>query len=134
MRPRRLQLIAILTAIAVLLPGSAFARTQYFCRMMNRVVPTCCCDSGTSSSEATSCGPQVRASDCCEKIATAARSATVRALATDFSVPPAALTATVPAAVYVFRKTVATLTLPAQARAPPGVSPPLFILNCSFLT
>lgn len=134
MRPLRLQLIAVLTALAVLLPGSALARTKYFCRMMNRVVATCCCDSETSSSEDSSCGPQVQASDCCEKITTAARSATVRAKATAFSVPPAALTATVPTSVYVFPKTVATLALPAHARAPPGVGPPLFILNCSFLT
>jgi hypothetical protein len=136
MRPLRVQLIAVLTALAVLLPGSAIARTQFFCRMMNRVVATCCCDSDadTQSRDDASSVPQVRASDCCEKITTAARSAAVRVLATDYSVPPAALTATVLTPVYVFPKTVATLTLPAQARAPPGVGPPLFILNCSFLT
>ena len=136
MRPLRVQLIAVLTALAVLLPGSALARTQYFCRMMNRVVGTCCCNSGvdTKIREDASCVPQVRASDCCQKITTADRVATVRALATDFSVPPALLTATVPAPAYVFPRMVATLAPPAQARAPPGVGPPLFILNCSFLT
>ena len=46
--------------------------------MMNRVVATCCCHADTSSNEVTNAGPQVRATDCCEKITTAARSATVR--------------------------------------------------------
>jgi len=133
MPPLRVQWIAVLTALAVLFPGSAFARTQYFCRMMNRVVATCCCDSdGQSRVEANSA--QVRASDCCERLTTAARPAAVRAVAKDFSVPPAALVATIPAPVYVFRTTFAAHTLPAQARAPPGVGPPLFVLNCSFLT
>jgi hypothetical protein len=134
MRPLRVQLIALITALAVLLPGSAFARTQFFCRMMNRVVATCCCDTNANSADA-SCQPQVRATDCCEKVTTTARSATAaRALDTDLSVPPALLTATVPVHVYVFPEAVGTLTRIAQARAPPGVGPPLFILNCSLLT
>ncbi|HEX7672282.1 MAG TPA: hypothetical protein VF395_21950 [Polyangiaceae bacterium] len=135
MRPLRVQLIALVTALAVLLPGSAFARTQFFCRMMNRVVATCCCDTDATSSEDVGCQPQVRTTDCCEKVATRARSApAARALDTDFSVPPAVLTATVPAHVYVFPEAVGTLTRMAQARAPPGVGPPLFLLNCSLLT
>ena len=135
MRRLRIQLIALVTALAVLLPGSAFARTQFFCRMMNRVVATCCCDADANSSDDVSYQPQVRATDCCEKVTTQARSATAaRVLDTDFSVPPALLAATVPADVYVFPETVAILTRMAQARAPPGVGPPLFILNCSLLT
>jgi hypothetical protein len=134
MRPLRLQLIAVLTAFAVLLPGTGLARTQFFCHMMNRVVATCCCDSDAGHHGDTSCEPQVRATDCCEKTTKVARSATARSLATDFSVPPAALTATVPVPIYVFHQTVATQTLPPQARAPPGVGPPLFVLHCSFLT
>lgn len=130
-----MQLIALVTALAVLLPGSAFARTQFFCRMMNRVVATCCCETEANGSENASCQPHVRATDCCEKITTSVRSATAaRALDTDFSVPPAPMTATVPAHVYVFPKAVGTLMPMAQARAPPGVGPPLFISNCSLLT
>ena len=85
---------------------------------------------------ATTRAPTLRfkARDCCEKITTTARSATVRGLGTDFSVPPATLTATVSDPVYVFPSMVASLTLPPQARAPPAAGPPLFILHCAFLT
>jgi len=134
MRALRLQLLAAFMAFAVSLPGTALARTQFFCHMMNRVVATCCCDSDVDVGADTGCGPQVRASDCCEKMTTVAQSATARALAKDVTVPPATIAAMVPAPVYVFSRTVTALALPAQARAPPALGPPLFVLNCSFLT
>jgi hypothetical protein len=134
MRSLRARWVAWLTALAVLLPMSALGRTHYFCRMMNRVVDTCCCDTDDHENESASCGPQVRSSDCCEKITTGARSSALRAAGIDFHVPPPALSATVPAAVYFVPKSVAVLTLPVRARAPPGVGPPLFIVHCSLLT
>src|ERR1700753_2538148 len=125
--------VALLTALAVLLPASAFGRTHYFCRMMDRVVDTCCCDTDDHD-ESASCGPRVRSSDCCEKLSAGTGSRALRASGTDFQVPPPALAATLPAAVYFVPKSVAVLTLPVPARAPPGIGPPLFIVHCSLLT
>jgi hypothetical protein len=125
--------VALFTALAVLLPASAFARAHYFCRMMDRVVDTCCCDADVRD-ESASCEPQLRSNDCCEKITAATRSAALGPAVTEFHVPPAALSATVLAAAYVVPKSVGVLTLPLQARAPPGVGPPLFIVHCSLLT
>ena len=124
----------MLTALAVLLPASAFGRSHYFCRMMDRVVASCCCAASGGHDQNASCGPRVRATDCCDKITTGTRSTTLPAGGTDFQVPPAALSATVSAAVYVIPKGGGTLTAPVKARAPPGVGPPLYIVHCSLLT
>lgn len=134
MRPLRAQLIAVLTALAVLLPGSAFARTQYFCRMMNRVVATCCCDADSSRHDHPACTAQVRSSDCCERTPIATRSLTLKAMGNELSVPSAAIASIVPAPAYVFPRVVEALALPGWARAPPIVGPPLFIVHCSLLT
>lgn len=135
MRSPRAQIVAVLTAVALLLPSTAFARTQFFCHMMNRVVATCCCDTDSSHEDEPSCTAQVRAADCCERISAATRSATpVKATGTEISVPSAALASIVPAAAYVFPRMVESLTVPEQARAPPIVGPPLFLVHCSLLT
>jgi hypothetical protein len=138
MRSLRARWVALLTALAVLLPMSAFGRTHYFCRMMNRVADTCCCEThdpvNGSASESASYGPRVRSSDCCERLTTGTQNTALRAEGTDFHVRPPAFTAMVPVAVYVVPKSVAVRALPVQARAPPGVGPPLFIVHCSLLT
>ena len=143
MRSLRARWVALLTALAVLLPASAFGRAHYFCRMMDRVVASCCCatndqdddDPGKSpEGGSASCGPRVRATDCCHKITTGTRSTTLPAAGTDFQIPPAALSAKIAAAVYVLPEGGGTLPSLVQARAPPGVGPPLFIVHCSLLT
>jgi hypothetical protein len=134
MRSLRTRWVALLTALAVLLPATAFGRTHYFCRMMDRVVASCCCAGSGGHDQNASCGPRVRATDCCDEITTGTRSNTLPASGTDFQVPPAALRAMVSAAVYLVPRSGRTLTAPVQARAPPGVGPPLFIIHCSLLT
>jgi hypothetical protein len=126
--------VALFTALAVLLPMSASGSARYFCRMMNRVVATCCCKGHEPAAAKGYTGAQVRSSDCCEKVTTAARSASVRGVGSDFTIAPAALTGTLPASVYFAPSSVALRMPPAQARAPPGVGPPLFIVHCSLLT
>lgn len=130
MRALRAQLVALLTALAVLLPGTAFARAQYFCKMMDRVVATCCCHADRGQS----CEAQVQRTDCCEKIAPAARSATLKATGNELSIPTAAVAGVIPAPTYAFPRRIDGLVLSPQARAPPGLGPPLFILHCSLLT
>lgn len=135
MRSLRAQIVAALAAVALLLPSTAFARTQFFCHMMNRVVAACCCDTDSNHEEDPSCTAQVRATDCCERISVTTRSTTtLKATGTEISVPSAAVASIVPAAVYVFPRTVEGLTVPEQARAPPIVGPPLFLVHCSLLT
>ena len=134
MRSLRVQLIAVLTAFALLFPSSVFARTRFFCHMMNRVVATCCCDAGSKENDASRCAPQVRSSDCCERLSAAARAPALQAHVTEISVPAAAMTVVVVAPLYVFRRATSSVSLPRQARAPPLVGPPLFLAKCSLLT
>lgn len=134
MRCLRGQLIAAVTALALLLPGTAFARAHFFCRMMNRVVATCCCERDAAPSSEALCAVKIRMSDCCERLAPSARTPTLKAFGTDVFVPPAAIVATVPALDYVLGPSIGARMLPAQARAPPIVGPPLFIAHCSFLS
>jgi hypothetical protein len=136
MRSPRVQivrLVGLLTALAVLLPGTAFARGQYFCRMMNRVVATCCCEREETPPAEARCAAKVRMTDCCERISASARTPALKAAGADVPIPPAAIAATVPAMEYVVPRVGATRALPAQARAPPSIGPPLFIAHCSLL-
>lgn len=134
MRPLRAQLIAALTAFALLLPGSAFARAQFFCHMMNRVVATCCCETDSNEDDDAGCAVRVRASDCCERLSAAAQTPTVGAHATELSIPPAAVTAAVLTPVHFFPRLRNDVMLLRQARAPPIAGPPLFLLHCSLLS
>jgi hypothetical protein len=126
------RLIAVVTALSVLVPGGASARTQYFCRMMNRVVATCCCDQRSSVRDAG--GPEVRSPECCEPLSTVVRSVPAAAPTTEVSIPPAAYVATASAPLPVPKRTYARVSAPPRARAPPSLRPPLFIANCSLLT
>jgi hypothetical protein len=134
MRPLRAQLIAALTVLSVLLPGSAFARTQYFCRMMNRVVSTCCCEAQKHRDAEVSRSPKVRPTDCCQKVTASDRTATASTSKIDCSVPEASI-AEAPAPLAFVASRTFTLVAPSiQARAPPSIGPPLFIAHCSLLT
>src|SRR6185369_13478523 len=133
MKALRAQLIAALTVVAVLLPGSAFARTQYFCRMMNRVVATCCCE-GAERHEEQVAGPEVRATDCCQKITPESRSIAAGVSNTDFSVPVAAVVDAPRHCVHAAPLSFAIVAPSIQARAPPAIGPPLFIAHCALLT
>lgn len=136
MRPLRVQivrLVGVLTALAVLLPGTALARGQYFCRMMNRVVATCCCERDEAPSSEARCAAKIRMTDCCERVSASARTPAVKAAGPDIVVSPPAIASTIPALAYVVPRAVTAPLLPAQARAPPGIGPPLFIVHCSLL-
>ena len=130
MRSLRVPLVALLTVLAVLLPGSAFGRSQYFCRMMNRVVTARCCQE--QADDLSRAG--VRAPDCCEKIAPASRTLAVRATAFDHKIPCVALAGIVSGMSYEVPRHVEAVQQAVRARPPPGVGPPLFIAHCSLLT
>jgi hypothetical protein len=133
-RPLKAQLLAAVTALAVLLSSGSFAQTRFFCTMMNRVVATCCCEARSEPAAARDCATQVRSPDCCEKVSAATRAPTLKATGTEVSVPPAAVVATISEPVYELPRVAPVEALPRQARAPPIVGPPLFIAHCSLLT
>ncbi len=104
MRALRARWIAWMTAVAVLLSMSVTARAPYFCHMMNRVVATSCCDAGEKHDDESACAVRVRATDCCERLSTATRSPTLKASASDLSVPAGDLAVAVLAPSYVFAR------------------------------
>jgi hypothetical protein len=132
MRPVSLRFLAFLATLLIALPALASTRTHYFCRVMERVLPACCCahESPTKPSE----GSEVRAADCCEKISAAARTASATLSDPPKHVPPFALVATVPSFTVALAPTSVASTPVPNAQAPPGLGPPLFIKNCSLLT
>ncbi|HVZ32395.1 MAG TPA: hypothetical protein VG963_08215 [Polyangiaceae bacterium] len=63
------RIIALLTLLVALLPLGAAGHEHYFCRMMSRVVVTCCCrhDAAIERSEA-----RMQTPDCCVRLSSAA--------------------------------------------------------------
>ncbi|HEY3233768.1 MAG TPA: hypothetical protein VGJ84_03575 [Polyangiaceae bacterium] len=132
MRPLRAQLVALFTVAAVFLAQGAFARTSYFCFMMGRTVPSCCCKAEPRSS-GPSAESRILARDCCERIGSAQGARMSSTLEKSVNVPAGSLVATLPIATYVAPHAHRMTALPAQARAPPAVGPPLFIAHCAYL-
>jgi hypothetical protein len=132
MRRLRLQIIALLAVVAVLVSGGAAASTHYLCHMTGRVVASCCCAT-ESPSRATRAPQQARPADCCEKIVTAARSGAtgMRALFDGISGP--SWVATLPPDVYAPLAAQIADVAVRSARAPPAAGPALFIAHCAFL-
>jgi hypothetical protein len=117
----------------VLLAAGESARTHYFCRMMGRVVASCCCAEDADGAWLVERRVVLRAPDCCERLEP--RSVTSPA------VPGKAAGITSPSAVapVLLAELPAPSPHPAtamtlrEARAPPAVGPPLFISHCALL-
>src|SRR6478735_7888651 len=97
MRTVLVRLLVVLAALLVL-PGSAWGRDHFLCRMTGRVAPTCCCAAAKAVS-AKRCEPGVRPSDCCERVHPG-DGATATSAAAPQTIDPAALTAIVPQPAY----------------------------------
>ena len=124
------RIVALLLGLATVLPSAAFARTHYFCRMMDRVMASPCCDAERQKVDARE---EARAPDCCVRISASGRDVAPATRSDVAFVPAATLLATISEPVYVppAGRDVAPRT--AQARAPPLLGPPLFLAHCSFL-
>lgn len=134
MRSLRNPLVTLLAALLMLLPGGASARTQYFCHVMGRVMPSCCCETEQQASDSSS-ERQVRPEGCCELISSAGRAAMPRAVSKATRLAGAAFVAVVPEPVRVtpsVPKSADARTVP-RTRAPPALGPPLFLAHCAFL-
>lgn len=133
MRNLRARLLAVLL-LAVLLPAGAFARAQYHCRMMGRTVTACCCAS-KHKAKASACEVQIRSRDCCERVSGASeRDLASSAREAAPPVFPAGLAATLPALALDVPVAASVALSSPQARAPPGLGPPLFLAHCAFLS
>ena len=132
MRAVRLQLIALLAAVAVLLSSGVSARTQYLCHMSGLLVADCCCAEVAPSHRAHH-EQRARAADCCERIVTAARSGATGTRDALKTVAFTALAAALPRPDIPAptAELVACAARPARAR--PALGPPLFVAHCAFL-
>jgi hypothetical protein len=133
MRLLRVRILALLAVIAMALPGGASSRAQYFCRMMERVMPSCCCG-GERQSQRLERATVVRAADCCERIAPSSHAGTAAVRDASAPIETWALVATLPEIARVaFNSSWTDVPVP-RAQAPPGVGPPLFLKHCVLLT
>jgi hypothetical protein len=133
MRSIGARILIFLVAIVALCGASGPVRAQYFCRMMGRVGPECCCGTAPDR-EAVSREARLRATDCCERIEPAALQAVAAAPDSVVSVPAAPAVAILPSFVVALPPVERSVALRRLARAPPPLAkPPLFIAQCALL-
>lgn len=126
---RVLMLVAL--SVSLVLLGTP-ARAQYLCRMMGVVGTSCCCPATATSREARR-ETTIRSADCCERLVAATRTTAAPPRDLVPSVGSAVLAATLPVTPYDVVDAQLALVLPPQARAPPALRPPLFIVHCALL-
>jgi hypothetical protein len=112
--------------------GAAVAQPQYFCRMAERVVMTCCC---TSVRERPShCEVRISARDCCERVAPLASGPASSPHRSDPIVAPAVLSLLLAEPAYRFERALVESVVVRQSRGPPPRSAaPVFMANCALL-
>jgi hypothetical protein len=129
----RARILALVAAIALMLPSGAAAGAHYFCRMAERVLPNCCCAAAHDEHESGH-EVQVRGAGCCEQMLTPARAGATAANDAALELPAAGLATVLPAAAWPQAPVSRLRAARARSRAPPGVGPPLFIVHCAFLS
>ena len=132
MRSSRARLFALVATLVALIAAAAPTRTHFFCHMRERVVSACCCPKEDTHGHRVA-QSTARAPDCCERIASASRSAVAAAHDFDASVPPAAMVAILAVYERIEPPREVGLSATAQARAPPAIGPPAFISFCRLL-
>jgi hypothetical protein len=124
--------LALLAALLVVLPAGALP-AQYYCRWMGEVMTSCCCRGHDGEARAQGEQPDtLRGAACCELVDSSSDAApgTREAPA---QVAAAAVVGRLPIELEVVVRGWLVSATPAQARAPPGVGPPLFLSHCSLL-
>jgi hypothetical protein len=118
----------------MLLPSGASARTQYYCRMMGRVVGSTSCDS-KAAPQAASPVQQIEEADCCQRLSSASRSASLGTREAVRGVAAAVLLSTKPQPFGVGLQHDDTGSFCSEStQAPLAIGPPLFIAHCAFLS
>lgn len=133
MRAVLARLFALFAALVLLLPSAASARTQYYCQMTGRVLGSAACDNGAES-KATSPAQEIQLPDCCQRLSSSNRSASLGTLDAVNDVAPAALVATITQAFAVDLSGGPFSFCAESTQAPLAIGPPLFIVHCAFLS
>ena len=132
MRAVRAQIFALFAALVMLLPSGASARTQYYCRMIGRVVASSACNEAAASKAARP-AQEFQLADCCQRLSSSSRSASLGTLEAVHDVAPAALVAAAPPFVAALLRDPAGFCAE-STQAPLAIGPPLFIVHCAFLS
>ncbi|MET0793801.1 MAG: hypothetical protein ABW061_19940 [Polyangiaceae bacterium] len=133
MRAVPARIFALLAALVLLLPSGASTRTEYYCRMMGRIVGSVSCDNEAASQSASPI-QQIQEADCCQRLSASSRSASLSTREAVQGVTVAALLTTAPQE-FVAGLQRDTGSLCAEStQAPLAIGPPLFIVHCAFLS
>jgi hypothetical protein len=117
----------------MLLPSGASARTQYYCRMMGRIVGSASCDNDAAS-QAASPVQQIQEADCCQRLSSSSRSASLGTREAVRGVTAAALLTTSPQPFGVGLQPETGSFCAESTQAPLAIGPPLFLVHCAFLS
>lgn len=131
MRATLVRLLVVLAALLVL-PGSAWGRELFRCRMSGRVQTTCCC-AVAQTPRAERCRAGIRADDCCERVRSGDGIQASHAAAAALTIEAAALTAVVAEPAHVTPSRSARQFAGRQERGPPRLRHPLFVVHCAYL-
>jgi hypothetical protein len=136
MRAVRAKLLALLAVLALLLPGGAQARAQYYCQMARQVVASCCCEDDAASGAASSAQApaQYRIADCCRRITSASLAVPSGTLQAVQHVATAPLLYTLPPDLPVVAPADARSVCSEVTQAPLAIGPPLFVEHCALLS
>jgi hypothetical protein len=129
----RARLLALVAAIALMLPSGALVRASYFCRMMERSVASCCCAHAKAKLAKQQRAAAVQAPSCCDRQAAPARAPGNAAGDGPPQVPSATLASVLPDFLLSPLADALVGAFVPSARAPPSLGPPLFLAHCSFL-
>lgn len=124
-------ILALLAALVLLLPSAASAHSEYYCRMMGRIVGAASCTH--EASQAPSHTPELEIADCCQRLSKASRSASLGTHSAAPSGPLAALQASRPAFIAAPAAFGEEQTCAESTQAPLAIGPPLFIEYCALL-
>src|SRR5882724_7500333 len=133
MRAVRARIFALLAALVMLLPSGASARTQYYCRMMGRIVASSSCGN-EGASQAPSRAQELQAADCCQRLSSSSRSSSVGTRQALRGVAAAALLTRIDQPSEMDRLNDTGSSCAESTQAPLAIGPPLFVLHCSLLS
>ncbi len=128
----RARIFALLAAVIMLLPSGAPARSQYYCRMMGRIVASSACDE--AASRAVGPAPELQLADCCQRLTSSSRNAALGTLDAPPGIAPPALVATAPQLFPVRFQGGAAVSFAEATQSPLAIGPPLFIAHCALLS
>lgn len=128
----RARIFALLAAWVMLLPSGASAHTEYYCRMMGRIVAGSACGEELVAQPA-SAVRELQPADCCQRLLSASRNASLGTRAAVPSVTATALATVAPFIVPASPPLAAHGVCAEATQAPLAIGPPLFLAHCALL-